>query len=415
MRSRSGLLAAGLGVAAMAAAGAPGDDWPGRLGPTSDGRSGATNVFAKRPAIALKKAWSHTFDGGRAGIAVADGRVLTLVGESERDFAVAWDAATGRELWRMDLGATHPDQFLGPASTPLIDGARAFVLSSTCQLHGLDAASGRSLWTLDVKTRFKATPRQGCQTSPVMSDGRLVVQTASVDPDQPRVVAIDPATGEPAWQAKLAERAPYTSPLATTVGGVAQILVHHVVPGPPPASGLTALDPKTGTVLWTKTPAASKGTSYESPFLLGGDRVGLLSWNDFAVQQVKRDGTAWTVDEVWRSVDLSASISPPVLHEGHLYGFGGEHLACVEVATGKVAWKERLYGGSVILVDGQLVVLSQASGEVRIVEPTPSAYREKGKLQVLSRGGRAEAPPSFAGGRIFVRNDEELAAISIEG
>jgi hypothetical protein len=86
----------------------------------------------------------------------------------------------------------------------------------------------------------------------------------------------------------------------------------------------------------------------------------------------------------------------------------------VEAATGKVAWKKRLYGGSVILVDGHLVVLSQASGEVRIVEATPAAYREKAKLEVLARGARADAPPSFADGRIFVRSDEEVAALSIE-
>jgi outer membrane protein assembly factor BamB len=405
---------AALGAAVLGTAGAPGDDWPCRLGPTSDGRSAATGVFAKSTAIVLKKAWSQRFDGGRAGIAVAGGRVITLAGDSEKDFAVAWDAASGRELWRVDLGATHPDQFLGPASTPLVDGARAFVLSSSCQLHALDAATGRSLWTLDVRTRFKATPRQGCQSSPTMSDGRLIVQTGSVAPDQPKVVALDPATGEPAWQATLAERAPYTNPLAATVGGVAQLLIHQV--GAENAvGGITALDARTGAVLWSKTPAASKAMSYEAPLPLGADRVGLLTWNDFAVQQVKREGSAWTMEELWRSADLSAVVGPPVLFQGHLYGFGGEHLACVDAATGKVAWKERLYGGSVILVDGLLVVLSQASGEVRIVEPSPTSYREKAKLQVLSRGGRAEAPPSFAAGRIFVRNDEELAAISIEG
>src|SRR5262245_23685783 len=110
MRSRSTFVVGALGVAAL---GPAGDDWPPRLGPAADGRSAATGVFAKRPAIALKKAWSRPFEGGRAGIAVAGGRVVTLAGDTERDFAIAWDAATGRELWRVELGATHPDQFLG--------------------------------------------------------------------------------------------------------------------------------------------------------------------------------------------------------------------------------------------------------------------------------------------------------------
>ena len=147
--------------------------------------------------------------------------------------------------------------------------------------------------------------------------------------------------------------------------------------------------------------------------MLGPDLVSLATWNDFAAQRVVREGGAWRVEERWRSTDLDAGISPPVLHDGHLYGFGGDDLACVELATGRLRWKQRLYRGSLVLVDGHLVVLSQASGLVRVVEATPEAYREKAQLAVLSRGGKAEAPPSFAGGRIFVRNDEEIAAVTI--
>jgi hypothetical protein len=43
------------------------DDWPSRLGPTQDGRAAATGVLRLRAPIVLAKAWSHGFDGGRAG------------------------------------------------------------------------------------------------------------------------------------------------------------------------------------------------------------------------------------------------------------------------------------------------------------------------------------------------------------
>jgi outer membrane protein assembly factor BamB len=412
MKTRSALVLATLFAAPLAQS-APADDWPGRLGPTADGRSGAKDVFAGRPTVTLKKDWGQRFDAGRSGVSVANGRAVTLVGQEDRDFAIAWDAATGRELWKVELGPTHPDQFGGPVSTPALDGTRVFVLGSSCVLRALEAATGRELWALDLKARFQAQPRQGCQSSPIVHQGRVVVQTAAVAPEQPRVIAVDPATGEPSWQTKFAERAPYSSPLAATLAGVPQLLVHHAIAGPPPLGGLTALDPGTGAVLWSQTPAATKAFSFESPLVLGNDRVAVLTWNDFAAQQVKKDGASWRMDELWRSSDLTASIAPPVLHEGHLYGFGGDDLACVEAATGKVAWKKRLYGGSAILVDGHLVVLSQASGEVRVVEATPAAYREKAMLPVLARGARSDAPPSFAGGRIFVRSDEEVAALSI--
>jgi outer membrane protein assembly factor BamB len=399
-------------VPVVLAATASADDWPSRLGPTQDGRAAATGVFRPGAPIVLAKVWSRSFDGGRAGIAIADGRVVTLAAQDERDLVLAWDAATGRELWRADLGPTHPDQYLGPGGTPALAGGRAFAIASGCVLHALDAASGKALWTLDLKERYAAKPGQGCFSSPYVRDGRLVVQTAGVEA-HPRAVALDPATGTPVWQAAFADRAHYSSPIAGSLGGVAQILVHSVAPGPPPVGGLTALDPATGAVLWRHVPAASKNTSFESPQVLAPDLVSIATWNDFAVQRVVKDGADWRVEERWRSADLDAGIGPPVLHEGHLYGFGGDDLACVELATGRVRWKQRLYRGSLVLVDGHLVVLSQASGLVRVVEATPEAYREKAQLAVLSRGGKAEAPPSYAGGRIFVRNDEEIAAVTI--
>jgi outer membrane protein assembly factor BamB len=408
LKVRAALWTIPLAIAVTASA----DDWPSRLGPNQDGRAAAAGVFRPGAPVVLTKAWSRGFDDGRAGIAIADGRVVTLASQEERDVALAWDAATGRELWRADLGATHAEQYLGPAGTPALAGGRAFAIASGCVLHALDATNGKTLWTLDLKERYAAKPGQGCFSSPYVRDGRLVVQTAGVE-SHPRAVALDPATGLPVWQAAFADRAHYSSPIAGSVGGVAQILVHSVAPGPPPVGGVTALDPSTGAVLWRHVPAASKNASYEYPQVLAPDLVSLATWNDLAALRVVREGGAWRVEERWRSTDLDAGIGPPVLHDGHLYGFGGDDLACVELATGRVRWKQRLYRGSLILVDGRLVVLSQASGILRVVEATPDGYRETAQLAVLSRGGKAEAPPSYAGGRVFVRNDEEIAAVTI--
>ena len=101
--------------------------------------------------------------------------------------------------------------------------------------------------------------------------------------------------------------------------------------------------------------------------------------------------------------------------DGHLYGFGGDFLACVDAATGRAVWKERIYPGSVILVGDRLLVLSVSAGLLRVVRATPAGYREEAKLEVLTRGARAESPPSFAGGHVFVRNDEEVVAVKIGG
>ena len=65
-----------------------------------------------------------------------------------------------------------------------------------------------------------------------------------------------------------------------------------------------------------------------------------------------------------------------------------------------------------ILVDGHLVILAN-EGFVVVVQATPEGYREKARVQVLERDGLTW--PSFADGKVFVRNMEQIGAASIRG
>ena len=59
------------------------------------------------------------------------------------------------------------------------------------------------------------------------------------------------------------------------------------------------------------------------------------------------------------------------------------------------------------------MILSELAGVLRLVAADPSGYRELAQIQVLTPGARTGTPPSVAGGRIFVRNLEELVAINV--
>jgi hypothetical protein len=48
-----------------------------------------------------------------------------------------------------------------------------------------------------------------------------------------------------------------------------------------------------------------------------------------------------------------------------------------------------------------------------VVEAVAAGYREKARLEVLTRGAQTWAPPTYVGGRIFVRNEEEVAAVDV--
>jgi outer membrane protein assembly factor BamB len=119
--------------------------------------------------------------------------------------------------------------------------------------------------------------------------------------------------------------------------------------------------------------------------------------------------------EAWTTPRLKNSLSPTVFQDGHLYGFNSGHLVCLDAATGELVWRERVYAGSLILVDGHLLILGAESGELRVGRATSKGYQERLKAPVFNAGATSVTGPSFAGGRVFLRNVEELVALEIIG
>lgn len=380
-------------------------DWPHWLGPSQNGAAPGSGIFGR--TVSLRKAWSRPLETGHAGLAVAAGRVFTVFTDGVDDYAIALRADTGAEAWRVKLDPGIDRPFLpGPTSTPAYHDGRVFTLSSVCRLRAHDAATGRTQWEIDLKEKFGAKFPMGCGPSPFAESGRLYVQSGGAEDH--RVAALDAATGAVVWTSKGAGPAAPVSPVAAEIAGLRQLLVHHTTAGTSGVAGLRMTD---GVVLWSASLPA--GFSFDTPAVYPGDRVGLATVNEASLFRIVRAGEAWSASPQWRSSELQAWINPAVFHAGHLFGFAGDDLVCASAETGARVWKERTYPGSLILVDGHLVVLSTSAGLIRVVEATPSGYREKGRLQVFNRGAQGWAPPSYAGTRVFIRNEEEVAAVEL--
>ncbi len=123
-------------------------------------------------------------------------------------------------------------------------------------------------------------------------------------------------------------------------------------------------------------------------------------------------GTGLTVSQKWVTPHLKLNYATPVFFRDHVYGFSGGFLSSVDAATGELNWKSRPPGnGFPILVDSHLVVLTK-QGSLHVIEATPEAYRELASLDVLPH--IAWTPPSFASGRIYVRDSfADVAAVEV--
>jgi len=381
-------------------------EWTRWLGPNQDGTTLGNDLFPAE-GFGLEVAWSHSLGVAYSGIAVADGRAVTLFADGEFDWATAVDAKTGKELWRYKIDTwyeAHGGSEGGASSMPVIDDGVVFGLGAKGHLFAVKLDDGEEIWSLRIDEELDARPpRYGFATTPLVAGEVLFVQSGG---DEGRSLAgLDRRTGKLLWSTG-DDRVGYASPVLVTLAGREQIVAvtNREVLG---------LVPSTGEVLWShEHGTVPEGEdAYSTPILLGDDRFLLNGQEATKTFRLEQSVKGFDVDELWSSRDLKGSLATPVLHEGHLYGFSGNFLSCVDVSTGEKVWKSRPPGGhGLILIDGHLVVFAPG-GSVIVAQASPEGYHEEARLEVSKRG--TYTYPSFADGLIFVRNTLDFAAISV--
>ena len=393
-------------VAGIAVAGPdPGTqrDWPAWSGPDGDMTSLGNDVFGDR--FGLEQVWSRPLGSAYSGIAVVDGRLVTAFSDGEADYLVSLNAASGVEQWRYRISGTykgHDGSDDGPLASPTIAGGTVYGLGAWGKLFAVGLEDGKERWSHDLVKAFGARkPEYGFTTSPAVIGDLLAVEIGG---DGGRSIsAFDRKTGELRWSLG-DDTVTYQSPTAIDLGGETVLVAvtdQH----------LYGLEPATGKTLFQHRHSEGEGLSFAQPVPVGDGGILLTDWPGSALYQIQQADGAWTVEEAWSSRALRGTYAMPVPYEGYLYGFSGSFLTCVDAATGETVWKSRPPGhGYLVLVDGHLVIQTR-SGEMVVAEATPEGYREKSRVQALDRGYYSR--PSFAGGKVFVRNLTQIAAVGV--
>ena len=386
-------------------------DWPQIWGPTV---SGAVEAAGPPGAWQLRELWRRPIGSGYSAVTISGGRGYTGEADGTTDHAIAFDVKTGQTLWRVPLGETHKGHDGsrdGPIATPAVSGGRVFMAGPRGTLVAFDAASGKELWRKDVLAvpQTKA-PFYGFGASPIVAGSRVVLQVGGAE--KSGLAAFDAANGTLAWTALLSETtgnsSGYTMAAPLTLGGQGLMVVtaHDRV---------FAVKAEDGSVAWSH-PLAQPEEPTRAPLVLGEDRVLVSRGNNSVLLTVAREGEAWKVTEAWTSPRLKGGHSPTV-HDNNdsLFGFSGQYLLCVDAKTGEPRWREKTYSGSLIRVGRHLVVLGEASGVLRVAEAVPSGYHEVARTSAFNAGSQSIVAPSYADGRIFVRNVEEMVAYAVSG
>jgi outer membrane protein assembly factor BamB len=351
-----------------------------------------------------------------SGIAVAGKQALTLFQDETRQFAVSLSTETGQILWKTALAPAFENGMgNGPRATPAVAEGRVFVMTGEGLLAGLDAATGKLLWKVDVPQQFGGQAAEyGVACSPLVSGDLVIVQAGS---EAAGIVALQSASGKLVWKSR-SGRSGYASPVLLTLAGVSQVVAFD-------AAGAGGLDPRTGAELWQFPFPTEYDCNTACPVQVG-EREVLISAGEnhgAVILQLTRSGDAFEAKPVWSSLgkdsQLRAEWQTPVVHNGHLYGLDNSgsagpitNLVCIRLSDRKTVWQKPRFGKSnLILADGRLWITTM-KGELVLVEASDREYRELGRAVVLETTRQA---PSLADGRLYVRDDQHVICLDVRG
>jgi len=378
-------------------------DWPQWRGPNRDGISKDTGLLKQWPENGPPLIWKITGAGnGYSSLAIAGGRLFTMGVRGGREYVLAFDVATGKEIWATPNGSVFKnDQGDGPRGTPTVDGNRLFALGGNGDLSCIETEAGRVVWTLNILQKFGGSnPRWGISESPLVIGEKVLVNAGGPNAS---LVALNKKDGSVIWKTQ-SDSAGYSSAMPVQVGGTTQIVFFTDLRA-------VGVDLKDGKFLWSYPRASNKTANVATP-VVRGNRVFLSSdyGTGAGLVEIKDDGSA---QEVYFTKQMRNHHSSSILIGDYLYGFSSGILTAMRFDTGAVAWRDRSVGkGSLAYADGQLYALSE-NGVVGLIDATPTGYVERGRFRIPQDSLPTWTHPVVTGGRLYLRDQNTIYAFDV--
>ena len=251
-----------------------------------------------------------------------DGKLIIQVlhgnNTDEPSYVVAFDAATGDEVWHQerptDAVAESPDAYTTPALLT-VDGRDEIVISGGDYVTGHDPVSGKELWRAAGLNPQRARNYR-IIASPVVSDGMIYAPTRNAPLLALRAGGSgDITTSHLAWKWDDRRGGPDV-PTPVSDGTYLYMVDDQGI--------VTCLDAKTGEIVWGPERAAP-GTTSASPLLADGK---IYITNELGVTTVLAAGAEYE-KLATNELDNSYTLSSIAAAGQHLFLRTATHLYCI--------------------------------------------------------------------------------------
>jgi outer membrane protein assembly factor BamB len=397
----AGLMGAMMSPAVFAAEG----DWPQWRGPAGDGHTSEKNVPVTWDDKSI--VWKTALPGsGQSSPVIAGDRIfLTSALESGRQRVVfCVDRQNGRIVWQEVVWTGTPEathKMNGWASaTCATDGQHVVAFFGVGGLHCF-TTDGRKVWSKQLGT-FPGP--WGTGASPIIIDG-LVIQNCDAE-GEASLTALDVKTGNVVWKTprEAPPRGGWSTPVLVQAGDRREVVLNG-------ETLVTGYDPLSGAKLWTCKTFTGRGEPTVTP---GNGLLYVVNGKpgDFYALRPGGAGDITQTHMAWHTPRKSGRDQPsPIVIGEFVILVSMEGIATgYHAMTGKELWKERLGGNftsSPIAANG-LAYFQDDAGKTTVIKPGP-------KLEIVAQNTitgsgtelfRASLTPSR--GQMFSRSTTTL-------
>lgn len=416
-------------------------DWNDFLGPERNSKSQEKIKIKPWTKDGPPILWTKEIGTSYGAPTVANGFVYIFARHDNMARLTCLESKTGNELWKYEYTTDYEDMYgynNGPRCCPVVDQNRVYIYGAEGMLHCVNTQTGKRIWHVDTFDKFNVVQNFfGVASAPAVEGELLIVHVGGSPRGTPKniwasngkpkpngsgIVAFNKHTGKVVYQIA-DELASYASPIFATINdrrwGFSFL-----------RGGLVGFEPSSGKIDFHYPWRSPKIESVNASCPVIADNLVFISESygiGSSVLQVRPDGyrVVWKDKPNARNKSMELHWNTAIHYEGYLYGSSGRHpggaeLRCVDIATGKVMWRQRMNErASLLWVNNHFIYLGEY-GRMMLLKCTHEKFELISQTIPIDTDGRqlinypAWAAPVLANGRLYVRGEKRLICFELD-